>query len=43
MIASIAYKLELVKACDNLNWNFLETCLQDFGFLIFEVNQNQTL
>jgi hypothetical protein len=28
----VAFKLELEKAFDNFNWNFLKSCLHDFGF-----------
>jgi len=29
---SMAFKLDLEKAFDNVNWDFLNSCLQDFGF-----------
>ena len=28
----VAFKLDLEKAFDNVNWDFLKQCLQDFGF-----------
>ncbi|PNX59423.1 ribonuclease H, partial [Trifolium pratense] len=28
----VAFKLDLEKAFDNVNWDFLKTCLHDFGF-----------
>ena len=28
----VAFKLDMEKAFDNVNWNFLNSCLHDFGF-----------
>jgi hypothetical protein len=28
----VAYKLDLEKAYDNVSWDFLKSCLEDFGF-----------
>ncbi|MCI38985.1 RNA-directed DNA polymerase (Reverse transcriptase), partial [Trifolium medium] len=28
----VAFKIDLEKAYDNVNWNYLRSCLQDFGF-----------
>jgi hypothetical protein len=28
----VAFKLDLEKTFDNVNWDFLKSCLYDFGF-----------
>lgn len=33
----VAYKIDLEKAYDNVDWNFLKSCLYDFGFPVVRV------
>jgi len=34
----VVYKLDLEKAYDNVSWDFLKSCLEDFGFPTLTIN-----
>jgi hypothetical protein len=33
----VAYKIDLEKAYDNVDWNYLRSCLHDFGFPLITI------